>query len=447
MGLRQTLSRFEHMCQRAVVPGGLIVAAMVCVAGGLGVVRGEEGTLQQAFEQAEEQARMADGEAARAKYRAIVEMHLANEAVFQAALSRLAEEYEKSGQVEEGIRFFVSRVDQMEDSKRRETLRKVFATFSLKHPDVVKKVVAEFQQASQARPAPPTVTGSQELAQAILQRGDPELRKRALERVQKMLASDTSAAEKKTALATLGRALAAKFDRAPLRPLVAAQLKAEDADLRQLALGCLPGLDAGAAELPQVARLAEDPSPRVRMVVGSALIRLGQGTNADVVIPALTRLLRDSEPGVVEATIRSMWGQYASPELDALLIELSHQPRYHHNAIYFGLSTMRPKSVAVCQRLVEELDDPDWNNSGRAAWGLTYGVSDEAKKLVEEGLLRALPEETNAYTRKQEFRALAGVATERSRPYLTSVAESDTETDEVKQAAREILGRFEKQAK
>jgi hypothetical protein len=175
------------------------------------------------------------------------------------------------------------------------------------------------------------------------------------------------------------------------------------------------------------------------MQAASALISLGKGEYPDQVIPALMRLLHDEDPNVVEASIRSMWGQYSSPEFDELLIKLSQVPQHHHNTIYFCLSTMRTKSAAVCRRLVEELDDPDWNNSGRAAWGLTYGVAEDAKALVEDGLLKALPEETNAYTRKEEFRALRGVATETSRDYLKSVADSNMETEETKQLAAQIL--------
>ena len=134
-----------------------------------------------------------------------------------------------------------------------------------------------------------------------------------------------------------------------------------------------------------------------------------------------------------------MWGQYTSPEFDALLIELSRDPRHRGHVIYHCLSTMKTKSPAVCRRLIEELDEPDWNDSGRAAWGLTYGVVEQANSLVEEGLLKALPEETNPYTRKQEFRALRRVATEKARPYLRSVVDSDMETEEFKQQARQIL--------
>jgi HEAT repeat protein len=197
-------------------------------------------------------------------------------------------------------------------------------------------------------------------------------------------------------------------------------------------------------DLPLVIPLAEDPSAQVRELVGGVLIQLGKGACGETVIPALMQLLQDEDSKVVERTIRSMWGQYASPEFDALLIKLSYEQQYHHNVIYFSLSTMRRKSPAVCRRLVEVLGEPDWNDSGRAAWGLTYGVTDEAKALVEAGLLKALPEETNEGTRKNEFRALGRVATEASRPYLTSVVESDMETHEVRKTAREILASLDR---
>jgi HEAT repeat protein len=157
------------------------------------------------------------------------------------------------------------------------------------------------------------------------------------------------------------------------------------------------------------------------------------------VVPALVKVLSDSDSRVIEASLRSIWGQYSTPELDEQLIALSRDPKHHGNAIYHGLSTQRTKSKQVCERLIEELNDPNWNNSNRAAWGLTFGVPDEARALVEAGLLRALPEETNPHTRREEFRALAKVASEASREYLTSVIDSSTETDAAKEAAGEIL--------
>jgi hypothetical protein len=298
------------------------------------------------------------------------------------------------------------------------------------------------------RPAAPTSGGTpraaavappEDLVTAIVQGEDPDLRQRSLERLQEMLSPQSSSAQKRSALAALRPSQTAGFDREPLRPLVLPLLKSDDARIRRLALQCLPGLNATSVDLALVVPMAEDPSSEVRMNVGQALIAVGKGDHPEQVVPALTGLLNDPDPKVVEGTIRSMWGQYSSPEFDELLIGLSRHPQYHHNAIYFCLSTMRSKSVPVCRRLVEELDDPDWNNSGRAAWGLTYGVVEGEKLLVEDGLLRALPQEMNEYTRTQGLLALRGVATENSRPYLSSVIDSEAETEKSRELARTIL--------
>lgn len=277
------------------------------------------------------------------------------------------------------------------------------------------------------------------LVEAIIQRKDAGVRADALQKLEAGLAADASDDAKRRALATLLRSLTAKFDREPFRHGVLPMLESEDEQIRRLALQCLPGLEAKTEDLERVIPLAEDPSPKVRKVVALALIQVAKGKEPERIIPPLMKLLHDSDPDIIEASLRSMWGQYSSPEFDALLIELSRHPKHHGRAIYHALSTMRPKSLEVCARLIEELDDPNWNNSGRAAWGLTYGVPRNAYTLVEEGLLGALPEETNAYTRKQEFDALRGVASEASRDYLESVVASDMESDEFKQKARKIL--------
>jgi HEAT repeat protein len=186
--------------------------------------------------------------------------------------------------------------------------------------------------------------------------------------------------------------------------------------------------------------LAADPDPGVRAAAASALVQSSQGKHSEQVIPAMVKLLQDKDEKVVKECLRSQWGQYSSPELDELYIRLSRDPRYRHDAIYFCLSTQMQKSPAICRRLVEALDDGD----GRAAWGLTYGVGKDARALVEEGLLKALPEETNSYTREQEFQALKDVASAKSWKYLKLVADSDEEPEKIKQQAREILEKLDK---
>jgi hypothetical protein len=288
----------------------------------------------------------------------------------------------------------------------------------------------------------PGPTSRRDLAQNVLQRDDADLRARGLQEILELLAADAPENMQLRGLATLRECLPAKFDRAPFRDRVLPMLQSDNPDIRARALMCLPGLDGDAADVPAVAPLAKDPSSEVRKQVGNALIQLGKGERADVVIPALTKLLHDKDSEVIKRTIRAMWGQYSSPEFDDLLVRISREERYSGLVIYHGLSTMRQKSPVVCRRLVAELDNPDWNDSGRAAWGLTYGVADDAKAFVEEGLLRALPQETHEYTREQEFRALKNIASSKSRDYLERVAESDLETEKFKTIARDILERL-----
>ena len=292
---------------------------------------------------------------------------------------------------------------------------------------------------SERRHVVPQPSPRKDLANAILQRDDPQLRTEALEKLKGMLAEDAKANVQIQGLATLTKALSAKFDRAAFLTRVRLLLHSEHPQVRRLAITALSGVGATEDDLDRVIALVEDEDAAVRERVGGALIQIGQGEHAERVIPALLKLLDDGESRVVDQTIRTMWCQYSSPEFNEQLIELCRNPRHHHNVIYFCLSTQRTKSQLVCERLIEELADPDWNNSGRAAWGLTYGVVDQAKPTVEAGLLKALPEETNAYTQKQEFRALRGVVTEKSREYLEGVVKSELETAEAKGLAEEIL--------
>ena len=396
--------------------------------------------LQEAYDDARELAQVPEElEGAIAKYRSVIEMHLANEKLYQSALRELARSYEDSGLTEQGIRFFITLAYQTERTRRPNTLREILGGFQLKHPELVRKIAADMPGSSGGKPKATAVAPMEDLVTAIVQRKDLGLREKSLERLREMLSPESPSGRKRSALDTLRRSLTARFDRDPFRPLVLPLLKSEDAQIRKLALQCLPALNATSLDLGLVVPMARDVSSDVRMHVGSALIALGQGDHPEQVVPALTELLNDSDPKVVDRTIHSMCGLYSSPEFDELLISLSRHPQYHHNAIYFCLSTMRSKSVPVCRRLIEELDDPDWNNSGRAAWGLTYGVVKDARTLVEDGLLRALPEEMNENTRTQEFLALRGVATENSRQYLSSVVASEMETEKFKELARTIL--------
>lgn len=438
-------SVMKSMRHYSVVQLVLILAFTAIVSAGI-----ENKSLKQICDEADQLAQTPEGiEDAVAQYRSVIEIHLANEKVFLAALHELLEYYDEPGRVEDGARFLLTLFQDLQNPERMKAMQKAFGGFAMKHRDVLDKVTEEMGLTAQqkrekkAKEEAERIVPSRELINAILQRKDKSLRERSLAKLREMLSPESSNRDKGTALATLRSALTAKFDRKPFRPLVVPLLKSEDAEIRMRALQCLPALDATLQDLELIIPLADDSSSKVRMEVGGALIHIGDGQEKEKVIPALMKLLKDEDYKVIERTLRSMWGQYSSPEFDALLIKLSHNPQHRGHVIYHCLSTMRTKSPDVCRRLIEELDEPDWNDSGRAAWGLGYGVVEEAYSLVEEGLLKALPEETNSYTRKQEFRALRRVTTEKSRPYLKSVVDSDMETQEFKELARQILAELD----
>lgn len=422
---------------------GLIGGVLIVLCGVTALAGSKGQSLQQLHDEANKLREKPETvEKAAGVYRSIVETHLANEEVFQSALRELAQCYEDANRPEEAIRFLLKLAYRSEARGRQDNLKGIFAKLQLKHPEAVRKVVEEMSSAQKREFITSVPTRS--LVDAIVQRKDKELRQKSLEKLKEMLAAESSVEDKRSGLSTLRSSLMAKFDRKPFRTLVLPFLQSKDAQTRMLALRCLSSLEATVSDLELIAPMAQDSSSEVRQSVGGALISIGKGDHGEVVIPALTRLLKDSDSKVIERTLRSMWGQYSSPDFDKLLIKLSHHSKHHGHAIYHALSTMKSKSPSVCKRLVEELDEPNWNNSGRGAWGLTYGVTDAAKPIVEAGLLKALPEETNDYTRSQEFRALRGVATEKSRPYLQSVVKSDTETEKFKEMAREILAVLDK---
>jgi lipopolysaccharide biosynthesis regulator YciM len=77
------------------------------------------------------------GEKAVAGYQAVIEAHLANEAVFDSALRQLARYYMESGRPEEGIRFFMGLGQKMYGAKKVDTLRDIMNQFRRKYPEQV----------------------------------------------------------------------------------------------------------------------------------------------------------------------------------------------------------------------------------------------------------------------------------------------------------------------
>lgn len=372
----------------------------------------------------------------------IIEKHKTNEQLFKQSISELVQHYKDTEQGEELLQLgyvdVLQYLEQRNDSKTFEYLKSETILALRKKPEFAQQLEDKYDSRGLSDPtqgAEPKL----ELVDMILQREDENLREEGLEKIAALLVESSTDEDKLKGLVTLHRCLTEKFYRPPFQQLVLPLIHSEDEKIATSALHCLPGLETPVSALPEIAKLADHENDYIRTVAGKTMIQIDQGQNPEVVIPVLVKLLNDDIPKVRRDLVRSMWGRYSSEEFDKLLVELSYEEDLYDVIVYHGLSPKPKKSRAVCKRLVEVLDDPDWNNSGRAAWGLTYGVIDEAYPFVENAVLKALPHETKSYTRKNLFRVLATVGTEKSKPYLEEVIESDLETEEDKERARAIL--------
>jgi len=374
----------------------------------------------------------------------IIRKHQTNEALYRKSVIELVDHYEKNDQHEKAMVLLGSILTDHFESKENSSIN-VFETMlgqlSHEHPDLMKQVGEKINGGGD-RLGPIPANPEENIVEMVLQREDEVQRERGLEKIAEMLAENQSDDTKKRGLSTLLKCISAKFYRPSFQQLVLPLIESEDAIIRALSLRLLPALETPRSELIRLAELVDDEDPQVRKQLGGSMIGIDDGETPEIVIPVLMRLCQDENLDVRMGTIRSMWGRYSTEEFDKFLIELSYDRSVYERVVYNALSTKRTKSLEVCKRLVEVLEDPDWNNSGRAAWGLTYGVETEAYPFVENAVLKALPHETNSYTRKNLFRALATVGTEKSKPYLNEIIQSDLEAEEDKEKARAILEQF-----
>jgi hypothetical protein len=159
---------------------GVFAAVLILAWTGGAVAGSTPGSLQEISQKADELAATPAGrERAIASYQTLIETHLKNEALFDAALPQLARCYLEAGRGEEGIRFFENLGTRM-FAKRGYTFRDVMKQFSVKYPEQVK--AAWDRMTSSARRQDQRMAASregtlateavpvQELSTAILQR-------------------------------------------------------------------------------------------------------------------------------------------------------------------------------------------------------------------------------------------------------------------------------------
>ena len=290
-------------------------------------------------------------------------------------------------------------------------------------------------------------TEAQKQAEEILQRKDASLRRMRLDALLAIL-QDAAAppASQKESLGVLLRVRDVPFERAPFLAAAKPLLASPDEQVRAAALVALPGLNAGEADLPAMAKLADDPAGAVREgVVGSLFFAKGAG-NPALVGPIVEKLLADPDPKVKLATLNALWGNPVSPAAEAQIIALSRETTaglsgsLGYDAVYYALSTRPVVRLPVATRLAELMHDPnlDPNIRWRAAWGLAHTAAPEAVDAMVAALITELDETLQPQVRSYAVQGLAAHRTPAALAKLREMAEKEENPRLRAEAARAV---------
>lgn len=204
------------------------------------------------------------------------------------------------------------------------------------------------------------------------------------------------------ALEAIGQLGDVDYDKAAFRPLIL-PIIADEEDGPTLVSACyaLYNTDRRPDDLTLIQSAWGRRTPLVDDAMSHLLFLFGDGKIAGRSEQIVLELLDSPEDQVRREALRGLWGAAASDRLAARIIELADDSESRHDAIYFGLSTFKPKNEAVVDKLIETLADADFNDWGRALWGLGFGVPEELQGKVAAALADMYAARSDPRTRQQ----------------------------------------------
>ncbi len=247
---------------------------------------------------------------------------------------------------------------------------------------------------------------SKPLRAKILQRRDKALREKGLTEVATLIQSG-KAEEMLLGLMTLSNLWAFNLDKERFRPDVVEALRSEDAEVRQAALNCVNHLCSGEEQLRIALSMVSDPSHEIRMYAVPRLASLGGPERKEEVASALKALLQDKDKSVrnqAASQLRQEWGagyDYGA-ELEDIMVELSRDEETR-DAARRWLFERRPVTLRIAQLAVETYDQDQDEGAYHAVELATHDLSEEAKPVVRDFLLRVTRESIEPW---QRWRAL-----------------------------------------
>jgi hypothetical protein len=241
------------------------------------------------------------------------------------------------------------------------------------------------QQAENARLQPSEQVKAWVAAMRALGDGAAEKQAAVVDQLRAALAGDDEE-QQYAALQTLRQIGDVNYDKAEFRGLVFPLVRDSSGSMLVTACYALFNTEHRPNDLLLIQEVWSRRSTALDNAMSHLLFMFGdgkiEGRSADIVL----ELLDSPHADVRREALRGLWGAQVTDELAARIVELADDPESHHDAIYFALSTFKPKNEMVVGKLIETLTDPDWNNWDRALWGLGYGVPTELHPRVASAL-------------------------------------------------------------
>jgi hypothetical protein len=231
----------------------------------------------------------------------------------------------------------------------------------------------------------------------------------------------------------------AAFDKKSFRPIILPHLAAEDSWMRVSAMYALDAAGREDGDLQLILAAVEGVSGPAKNGLVHVIATYSGGNLTGAAGDAVLKLISSDERLDVRQSFSGLWGTRVSPAIEKRLLDVANAPDWDnaHDALYFGLSTLRDKSEAVVDRLIDALADPDANNSGRALWGLGQGVPEALQPKVADAMVQLFEARSDPQTRTGSLRLLRQYGVERHAIALEKLADAAAADAELK---RVLLG-------
>jgi RNA polymerase sigma-70 factor, ECF subfamily len=237
------------------------------------------------------------------------------------------------------------------------------------------------------------------------------------------------------------------YDKAAMRPLVIAQLEAQDPLFRRAALNDIlatsPRPDPANVDL--LLRLKDDPSSLVRRDLAPAISWAARGDLTGEAGAVVLRAMQDIEAEEAGAPpkggktefIRQLGGRMyfrlMSPEIEAKILALVKNPATQESALHFFFQNMEKTSNVV--DVLFEIAEGGGPNSAGATRALTYEVPADQAPRVAAFLMKVL-ESGPAYQQQQVLFGLRNFGTEAELPALDRLAANEL----LDASSRKVIG-------